>query len=179
MDENWDVHDHFKGRERGLQWSRAARTSTSWRAFVLITVSHLLMTSLTPSSQWQLNSMRRGRQRCQQYFANRGYFISESFELDLLDQIKDYTANRTLKRTGLEKNSQHYLLSKVMRTNVTKVTKLWHLMTVWKFKVLRIRYEHYWSEFNHGWPHSTADDRNWPPVISSNGSERVKNCQFR
>ena len=68
--------------------------------------------------------MRRGRQRCQQYFANRGYFISESFELDSLDQRTDYTANRTLKRTGLEKNSQHYLLSKVMRTNVTKVTKL-------------------------------------------------------
>ena len=126
--------------------------------------------------------MRRGRQRCQEYFANRGYFtwiISESFEWDSFNQRTDYTANRTLKRTGLEKNSQHYLLSKVMRTNVTKVTKLWHLMTVWKFKVLRIRYEHYWSEFNHGWPHSTADDRNWPPVISSNGSERVKNCQFR
>ena len=105
--------------------------------------------------------------------------ISESFEWDSFDQRTDYTANRTLKRTGLEKNSQHYLLSKVMRTNVTKVTKLWHLMKVWKFKVLRIRYEHYWSEFNHGWPHLTADDRNWPPVISSNGSERVKNCQFR
>ena len=50
--------------------------------------------------------------------------ISDSFELDWFDQRTDYTANRTLKRTGLEKNSQHYLLSKVMRTNVTKMTKL-------------------------------------------------------
>ena len=83
----------------------------------------------------------------------------------------DKKAYRTVKGTGLEKNSQHYLLSKVMRTNVTKVTKLWHFVTVWKFKVLRIRYEHYWSEFNHGWPQF---DRHWPPVISSNGSENLE-----
>ena len=139
------------------------------------------MTSLAPSSHWEpkLKFNEKRAPEMSSLFRLQLLLISESFELDSFDQRTDYTANRTLKRTGLEKNSQHYLLSKVMRTNVTKVTKLWHLMTVWKFKVLRIRYEHYWSEFNHGWPHSTAFDRSWPPVISSNGSERVKNCQFR